>query len=67
MRAYVITTGAFFGLLTAIHVWRLIEEGTGLIADPFFLAFTLLGAAMTVWAWRLLRGRAGTAPPPPAR
>ena len=30
MRAYVMTTGVLFGLITLAHVWRVIEEGRGL-------------------------------------
>src|SRR5437660_144612 len=26
MKAYVMTTGAVFGLITLVHIWRLIEE-----------------------------------------
>ena len=34
MKAYVITTGVVFGLLTLVHVWRAIEEGPQLAPNP---------------------------------
>lgn len=55
MRAYVMTTGAVFGLLTLVHLWRVMEEGPRLVRDPWFVLFTLVAGALCVWAWRLLR------------
>ena len=55
MRAYVITTGVLFGLITLAHVWRVIEEGRGLASDPWFILRTVAAAALCLWAWRLLR------------
>jgi hypothetical protein len=55
MRAYVITTGVLFGLITLAHVWRAIEEGRGLASDPWFILLTVAAAALCLWAWRLLR------------
>jgi hypothetical protein len=55
MKAYVITTGAVFGLLVVAHIWRIIEEGTVLAKDPLYIAITLAAAALCLWAWRLLR------------
>lgn len=37
MKAYLITTGIIFGLITAAHVARVIVEGAGLAKDPFTL------------------------------
>jgi len=54
MKAYLITTGIIFGLITAAHVARVIVEGAGLAKDPFYIVLTLLAASMSVWAWRLL-------------
>lgn len=54
MRAYVITTGALFGLLTIAHVVRIILERR-LVPDPVFILFTLLSAALAIWAWRVLK------------
>jgi hypothetical protein len=55
MKAYVMTTGAVFGLLALAHVWRVILEGWAVAADPFFILTTLGSAAICVWAWRVLR------------
>jgi hypothetical protein len=58
MRAYLITTGAVFGLLVVAHVWRIIGESRALARDPAYLAITLACAALGLWAARLLwRGR----------
>ncbi len=54
MRAYVITTGALFGLLTIAHIVKIILERR-LIPDPVFIIFTLISAVLTIWAWRVLR------------
>ena len=54
MKAYVITTGAAFGLLTLAHIWRGIEEGAHLAKEPWFILITLACAALCVWAFRLV-------------
>lgn len=55
MRAYVMTTGVLFGLIAVAHVWRVFKEGTGLAGDPFFILLTVAAAALSLWAWRLIR------------
>lgn len=55
MKAYVVTTGTVFGLLVLAHVWRLAVEGTRLMRDPWFVAMTIIAAALSLWALRLLR------------
>ena len=55
MKTYVMTTGALFGLLTLAHVSRVIVEGPHLATDPFYVLITIAGAALSIWAWRLLR------------
>ena len=62
MKAYVITTGAVFALLTLTHLLRIIVEWPHLARDPFFLLITIATAAFCLWALRLLvsrRQRAG--------
>ncbi len=54
MKAYITTTGAIFGLLTLAHVWRIIEE-RHLASDPWYLLITVAAAALSVWAWLVLR------------
>jgi hypothetical protein len=55
MKAYLITTGIVFGLITVAHIWRAFAEGSHLATDPMFILLTLLSAALCVWAFRLLR------------
>lgn len=54
MKVYVITTGAVFGLLTAVHIWRAIEEGPRLAREPWYILITLATAGLCLWAVRLL-------------
>ena len=55
MKTYVITTGVIFGLLALIHIWRIIEEGSRLATDPWFILVTAIAAALSLWAWRVVR------------
>jgi hypothetical protein len=55
MKAYVMTTGALFGLLTLAHLLRIVQEGRHLATDPFYILITVAAAALGLWAWRLLR------------
>ena len=54
MRAYVIATGVIFGLLTVVHVWRIVEE-PHLAREPWFLLATGTSAIFCFVAWRLAR------------
>jgi tellurite resistance protein TehA-like permease len=54
VKAYVITTGAVFGLLTLAHIWRLFEEGSHLATDVPWILITVAAAALCLWACRLL-------------
>jgi hypothetical protein len=54
MKAYVITTGVVFGLLTLAHLWRIIVE-RHLATDPIFILITIIAASLCVWAWRVIR------------
>lgn len=55
MRTYVMTTGVLFGLVTMAHVWRVFVEGPGLATDPWYILLTIAAAALSLWAWRLIR------------
>ena len=55
MKAYVITTGVLFGLLTIAHVTRMFVERPGLAEDGWYLAITAVMAALCVWAFVVLR------------
>jgi hypothetical protein len=53
MKAYVMTTGVVFGLITLAHIWRVTEE-THLAKEPWFILLTVATAALCLWAVRLL-------------
>lgn len=55
MRAYLLTTGTLFGLLTLLHIWRMVAASSVLARDPWYLLITAIAAALCVWAFRLLR------------
>ena len=55
MKAYVVTTGAIFGLITLAHIWRVIAEEPRMATEPFFVLLTVVAAALSFWAWRVLR------------
>jgi hypothetical protein len=59
MKAYLITTGAIFGLLAAAHLLRTIEEWRLMPTDPWLVlsgpGIGVVAASLAVWAWRLLR------------
>jgi hypothetical protein len=55
MKAYVVTTGTLFGLLTLAHLLRIITESPLLARDPWYVLITVVAAALCLWAWRLLR------------
>ena len=62
MKAYLITTGTLFALLALAHLLRTIAEWQRLMTDPGFIiegpGIGIVAAALSFWAWRLLR-RAG--------
>ena len=55
MKPYVITTGAIFAFITVAHIVRLAMESTRVLTEPIFLVFTILSAALTIWAVLILR------------
>ena len=54
MKAYVIATGVVFGLLTLVHLWRIIKE-PHLATDPWFMLITVAAGAFCLGAWLLVR------------
>jgi hypothetical protein len=46
MKAYVMTTGLIFGLLTVVHVWRVFEERFDLATDPGYVFMTVVAAVL---------------------
>lgn len=59
MKTYLITTGILFGLLVVAHVWRVLEEGTSLLHNPWWIGITALAALLCLWAFMLLGSRRG--------
>ncbi len=55
MKAYVVTTGAVFALITLAHIVRIVMEGPHLLREPLYIILTLATTGLCVWAWRLLR------------
>jgi membrane associated rhomboid family serine protease len=55
MKAYVITSGAIFGVLAIAHLLRIAMENRHLATEPVFVLITLASAALCIWAWRVLR------------
>jgi hypothetical protein len=53
MRAFLITAGAVFGLLVVVHIVRIFAEPQ-LLTDPWFWLITVVAAALSLWAWRLV-------------
>ena len=51
MKAYIITSGVIFGLITVAHLWRIALEGTRLASDPIFIVLTFLAAGLCAWAF----------------
>ena len=55
MKAYLVTTGIVFGLITLAHIARVIAEGPHLLKEPWWVLLTLIAAGLCLWAFRLLR------------
>jgi hypothetical protein len=55
MRAYIIITGIIFALITIAHLARLALESTRVLTEPVYVVFTILSAAIAIWAIVLLR------------
>ena len=55
MKTYVTTTGAVFGLIVAVHVWRALVEGPAVAKDPFYVLLTLAAAGLCLWSCLVLR------------
>ena len=51
MKAYVVTTGTLFGMITVAHVFEVVDRGRVFASDALIIA---LAAALVVWAWRVM-------------
>jgi hypothetical protein len=56
MKAYVITTGIIFGLITLAHLLRIVMEGPRLATEPLYILLTIAAAGLAIWACLLIRG-----------
>ena len=54
MKTYAMTTGLIFGLITIVHLWRMIEERQ-MATEPWYVLITVAAAVLSVWAWLLVR------------
>ncbi len=54
MRTYVGITGLVFALMFAVHVARILAEGSGLLREPIIIVTSLLSLGFCIWALVLL-------------
>ena len=54
MKAYIITSGAIFALITVLHIARLVTEPMNILREPIFVVLTVLGAVLSIWAFAIL-------------
>jgi len=66
MKAYVITTGTIFGLLTLAHLARMVLE-TGKAREPEYWLITSIAAVLCVWGVRVYSQMRRTSPSGPGR
>jgi hypothetical protein len=52
MKAYLITTGILFAVITVAHVWEVVDRHRLVASDTLVLAASV---GLSVWAWRLVR------------
>jgi hypothetical protein len=55
MKAYLATTGTIFGLLAVLHIWRIVAEWNGRVAQTWYLASVglvgiVLPTLLAIWA-----------------
>jgi hypothetical protein len=58
MKAYLITTGIIFTIITGLHIWKVIAEWPQSGASAAFMvgmaALIAVPALLACWAWRLV-------------
>jgi hypothetical protein len=55
MKAYLIVTGTLFGLVSLLHIWRIIAEWHGFRTELWAWAGgSVLTGILSIWAWQLL-------------
>ena len=55
MKAFLVTASVVFALVVVVHLWRVLEEGSGVLANPWFVVSTVVAALLSGWACFLLR------------
>jgi len=55
VKAYLITTGAVFAMITIAHLLRFVTEGSHLLTEPLYILLTLIAASLAVWACVLFK------------
>jgi len=60
MRAYVLTTGALYVALFAVHMARLASEGSSVLHSPAYVITSLGSLVMTAWSIRALKSAPAT-------
>lgn len=55
MKAYLVTTGTIFGLITVAHVVRMVLEWPHPATEPLYVLLTLAAAGLGLWALYLIR------------
>ena len=55
MKTFLVTAAVVFGLIVAVHAWRVLEEGAGVVSNPWFVISTAVSALLCGWACYLLR------------
>jgi hypothetical protein len=53
MKAFLIVAGSVFALVVLAHIARIAVEPR-MARDPWFWLITIVAAALSAWAWRLV-------------
>jgi hypothetical protein len=53
VKAFLVTAGTVFALIVAAHILRLVYEPAK-ASDGWFWLITVVAAALSAWAWRLV-------------
>jgi hypothetical protein len=53
MKAFLIVAGLVFGLIVCAHIARIAVEPR-MAGEPWFWLITIVAAALSAWAWRLV-------------
>lgn len=53
MKPFLIVVGTVFGLIVVAHIARFFAEPR-MAGDPWYWLLTIVAAALSAWAWRLL-------------